>query len=160
MIIKMTKGELLRFYEGLISVGGLKGSKFAYAVAKNSFTINDEIEALRKAIEPAENFVKFDKERVLIAEKYAVKNDKGQAETYMDSNKKAQFFIQDKEEFEKAIDELKEKHKEAIKEREVQVSIFDEMLKEEISFDIIQIAEKELPADITPNQLVEILIML
>lgn len=143
----MTKQQLLDFNQALISVDKMSASvAFAYAVALNRKTIKNEVEALEEAFKPRPAYLEFDRERVALCEKLAKKDEKGKP--IMINN---QYQFEDIKVLEKEMEPIKEKHKEAISEREKQLKEFNEILKQEITFNLKKVRPNELPATITPN---------
>jgi antirestriction protein len=129
-------------------MAGLKGVKFAYILSKNKAVIEPELNAVREASKVADNFNEFEKERIELNEKYAVKDKDGKPVI-----KEENYQISDKVAFDKELNKLKEKHKEAIEERENQVKEVDELQKEEIELELREIPLDIVPQDITVSQM-------
>ena len=73
----MKRKELFYLKQALERVSTLKGVKFAYSIAKNLQEVNNEIEAVNKAIAPSEEFMKYEKERVRLNEDYTERTEDG-----------------------------------------------------------------------------------
>jgi len=148
MQIKKTREEFLNLYQVLSQLGNLKGVKFAYTIAKNKEAIKPELVAIQEAGQTKDNYKEFEKERVGLNEKYALKDEKGQPVIKGDN-----YQIEDKETYDKAYNELIEKHKEAIDERDAQIKEVNELVKEEIEMDLKTLPLSLVPEDITVKQM-------
>ena len=144
----MTKQKPVNFYHGLNSLSGLKGVKFAYAVNKNLNNLKSEIEALQKALELSEAFKTYDAERVKLAEENAKKDEAGKA--VVNGNA---FVMENEAEFEIIFKALKERHPEAIAEREKQIADYNELLKTEASVELHKLSLADVPLDISTEQM-------
>lgn len=133
----------------LANLGGLKGVKFSYGVAKNINIINQEIETFKKAIEPTEDFTTFENERIELCKKHA-KKDENNEPLLKDENR---YDIVDEVAFNKELDTLKEKHKKALDEREQQLKDYANLLKEETTVTLHKIKLADVPEEITVAQL-------
>jgi len=152
--IKMTKEELLIFHDNLVLVTNLKGTKFAYAIARNLSLIKDEVEALQKVVIPTEDFLEYERERIQSNEKYAVKHN-GQPQKYMKDDRE-QFFIGDQAGFDTAILILREKYKDALDNRQKQIKELEVLLVEDVFFTFREIEENDFPEGITAKELIGI----
>ena len=144
----MNKKELLEFQEGLKAVSNLKGVKFAYAVSKNFNKIQPEIKSITDAGKPAEEFVKYDKERILLCEKFCKRNAEGNPVIVSGG-----YQMEDKEGFDKKLEALKKKHKKANDAREKQVESYEKFLEEEVVIEIHKVKIEDLPEDLTATQI-------
>ncbi len=122
----MKKSDIYRLYHGLNSCVGLSGAKFNYAVAKNIRILQSEVEAIDAARKPSEDYQAYDKEREELAKSYALKDEKGEAII-----ENGQYKIIDQDAFDAALDVVKEKHKDAIAQREQQDKDFTALLESE-----------------------------
>lgn len=144
----MKKRELLDFNNALKSVSELKGVKFAYAVAKNTKVIKNEVEAILDAQKSSKEFQEYDNERIELCKLMAVKDESGKPKVTQNN-----FDIEDKEAFDKEFNKLKKKYKEAIEDRDKQLEEFNKLLEEEVKIKLHKVKVEELPSDITPKQL-------
>jgi hypothetical protein len=144
----MTKGENINLYATLTKLGKFAGVKFAYAVAKNISLLKPEYEALVKAVEPSDDFKKFEIERVELAKYYAKKNEAGEP-----ISKDGKYELEDEKVFEFAFEALKETHKLAIDARHTQIKEQEELLKEESTVVLYKVKLEEVPKDITAEQM-------
>lgn len=147
----MTKKQIIELYQSLYKLGNLKGVKFCYAVSKNISMIESEIKTLEKVLEPSEDYQKFDKERIELAKKYSKKQENGEPVVEI-KNGLQQFVLENKEEFEKEIEALREKHKEAIDKKEEQIKEYNKLLEEETPMVFHKVLIADVPADITSEQ--------
>ena len=149
----MKKSELFDVLQGLKSVKNLKGVKFAYAVAKNKKKVESEIEDLKEAVKPSDKYLEYDKKRMETCEKYCSKDDKGKAvikgNVYdgLAGNRK----------FEKEMERLRKDYKKELESRKKQIEEYNKMLTEEIEMDFHKLTLKEVPEDISSEQLEKIL---
>lgn len=152
----MTKNEILNLYRGLLSLNKARiaGVKFAYAVNKNINILKSEIEALDEAKKFSEEFLAFDKERIIMAEANAKKDEKGKPLTATDPlTNMGSYVMENEAEFEVKFVELKEKHKPAIDARDVQVKEFEELLKTPSTVELHKLKIEDVPATITTDQM-------
>ena len=145
----MKNSELFMLKEKLRKVGKLKGVKFAYAIAKNVKMLEEELAAIKKAIEPSEEFAKLDDKRIELAKKYADK--KNGNPVIKDGN----FVMNDnkKERLEKELEKIKKANKKAYDERDKQVKEYNEFLEKESSFKPYMIDLNDVPAEITVEEM-------
>lgn len=158
--MKFTKRELVELNNNLHAVGNLIGPRFVYVVARNISYIKDEIASLQKSVKADDAFIAYDKERVAIATKYSAKDEKtGQPQKYLE-NGAERFAIIDQAGFDKEIDALKEKYKEALENRRKQEETLESMLDEEIELILLELHKEDLPENITAQQLSGIISLL
>jgi len=123
---------------------GLKESKFehpsiTFIVHKNKKIIEEEVEQLKKLIEPSEEVKEFTKEREELAKQFAERDEEGnpKIKTYTNSDGSTLSYYeipgQDnaKSEYTKAFNTLKEKYKEALDTHQKLVTRFNEVTLEE-----------------------------
>ena len=145
----MTKQEVLSLFQGLNRMGHLKGVKFAYAVAKNVNGLKSEIEALQKATEASAEFKKFENARIALAEKHALKDEKGKAkiagQAYDMGDNQAVFDVE--------FETLKKEHQVAFDARQEQIKQYGELLKGEASVTLHKIKLADVPAEINAQEM-------
>lgn len=146
----MKNGEALKLNRDLQDIN-LKGVKFSYAIARNIAILKPIIESLKKAQEPSVEFQKYDLERVVIAEKYAKKDENGKPVIIGES-----YIFEDKKIFDKEVETLQKKHKKAIDERTKQIEDFNKLLEEESTVALNLINIKDVPEEITSTQMIQI----
>lgn len=148
----MENRQLQVLLQGINAVNSLQGVKFAYGINKNRKAIERELETLQEAIKASDKYTEYDKKRIELCEKHAVKDDNGKAK--MENN---EYVITDKDAFDKEIDTLRAKYKDAIDEREAQLKEFSELLKKESDFVPFKIAFEDVPEDITSDAMSKII---
>lgn len=144
----MKNRDLFRIVQGINLVSELRGAKFSYAMAKNKRVLIAEIEDLQKAVEMADEYNKYDKQRIELCEKFS-KKDKNGEPAIVDN----EYEIEDRKTFDDALDALGTKHKEVIDERKKQIDDFNELLDKPINgVAFHKISHDDLPDNITPEQ--------
>jgi hypothetical protein len=144
----MFRKDLFTLKAGLESVSKLQGVKFAYAVARNLAIITEEIAPLTKAIEPSKEFAEFNKQRLELCNEYAKKAEDGTPVIVG-----TDFIIEDRELFDKIVEELKSQFKEAIESRDKQINEYQEMLEEPCDINLVKISDDLLPEAINAEQI-------
>jgi len=146
--VRMKNSEAVTIYNGLPLLGGLKGPKFTYAVARTKSNLTKVIEALTESLESPEDYKEYEKLRTELCEKHAEKDDTNSAII-----KAGKYVLQDNEAFDKDLEALKEEHKAAVDAREEQVKGYEELLKEETSFKYYVVKQENLPQEISQAQM-------
>jgi hypothetical protein len=153
----MKHKDLLKFWEGLNSVGHFKGVKFAYAVCRNRAMVKSIIDSLEDSFKPSEEFVKWDAERLEIARKYARKDEQGNLIEMPGRN----LDITNMPAFIAEIDLLKEKYQEALDAREKQMAEKESLMSEEVQdFKPYMLPFSQIPEDMTVEHMDKIIWML
>ncbi len=148
----MLKKELFALQAGLTAVGKLQGVKFAYAVAKNSQIIKHELKALQEAVKPSDKFIEFDQKRIELCRDHAEKDEKGSSIIVG-----SEFSIRDRQSFDIDLEGLREKHAEAVVQREAQVEEYEHLLEESCELSLHKIGKDDLPENITAEQMLGII---
>lgn len=145
----MLNKDIVALYKALANVEKLPGAKFAYAIAKNSDILKNEVKAIKSAVKSREDHVVYEKELAELSKKYAKKDQKGKP-IIVNGN----FLeIDDTEGFEKEHVALKEKHKIAIEYRETQLKDYEKLLEQKNDIKLHLLEVSDLPKDITGEQL-------
>lgn len=156
MIKKIKRVDLFKFVKGLDQIKHLYGIKLAYAINKNQKAIDVEIKKLGDTMTPSEGIQRYEKERIVLCEKYCKRDEKGNPilknNIYVD--------LQGNKEFEDAVAKLREKYKDAVDEQEKKKEEYDKLINEEIEFEVYKIAIADIPKDITAAQLEKIELMI
>ena len=150
----MKNKDLFTFREGLAQAKVLPGVKFAYAVAKNSKLVVNEIETLQETIKATEEYSKFEKERDEIVKKYAVKDKNGEAkqESKEVNGQHFTFYNIEKDKIDISNEELKElseTFKEAVDARDLQLKEYNELMEVECNIEVHKVVLDIVPEDIT-----------
>jgi len=150
----ITKSEVLKLSEIFDHFKREKvGTKFSYFLTKNNMALKSEVEALKAAMTPSEQYQRFDRERAEMAKSMSDKDNAGNPIIINDSYQ----IIENLSRFDEAISGIKEKYSEDIKIFEKQVADYKDILKETISFEPYMIALDNMPDAITP-EIMEILV--
>jgi hypothetical protein len=155
----MKNKKIVELFNNLSDLN-LKGVKFAYAVARNISILKPHVESLGKAQQPTEEYQKFEKERIALAQKHAKKDDQGEAVTEDVIQNgvvvKKVFVLENKEAFLEEVKDIQEKHKEAIDAWEAQLKEFDQVLEKEEEIKLYKIKIEDVPEEITSQQMTHI----
>jgi len=127
--------------------------RFAYAIARNQSRIKNILEALEKGQTPLPEFQAFTRDRIALCEEYADKGEDGQTikratpgarpgegETFQ--------IVERKEEFDAAIEKLREEYPSVIKDEEARRKDFVALLDEEVEFEPYQLKMSVCPEGI------------
>lgn len=153
--MKLTRQDIIDLNNGLHAVGNLSGFKFAYAIARNINKLKSHMDEIREMHKVDLEYNSFEKERVKIAEEHAV-TENGKPKTTM-KNGTPGYIIKDQKGFDKDLEVLKEKYKDAIEAREKQKIALEKFLKESVEVDLYTIPTEYVPDAITAQQMVGVL---
>lgn len=148
MKIKQSRKDFINLYQSLGELGSLRGMKFGFTIAKNREALKPLLDKLNKLSVTKDNFKEYEKERVAIAEKHAEKDKDGKA-VFVGQ----QYKIVDKAAFDEELKAVKEKHAEAIKERDDQVKAMTDYFNEEVEMELRPLTLDVIPQDITVDQM-------
>lgn len=158
MNIQLTKKQVVGLYQSLLEVGKLRGVKFAYAVAKNTLILEPEVVAIQKMYNESKGFEEYNKKRIQIAEKYAIKEN-GKSKKYMKDGVEM-YEIGDNVKFTEEIKSLQAEYEPAIKERELQIQEIDKEMEKTITVDLQMIHISDVPNEIESRQMTNIFIII
>ena len=148
MKITKSRKEFINLYQMLGYLGELTGARFTYTISKNKEILKNVVEEIQKTAEMHDNYREYEKERVELNEKHT-KRDKDGSPVVKDKN----YVIKDKAKFDEEVEKLKEKHKEAIEEREQQRKDVEELANKEITLDLKTIPLSIVPDKVTVDQM-------
>ena len=148
MKITKSRKEFINLYQMLGYLGELTGARFTYTISKNKEILKNVVEEIQKKAEMHENYSEYEKERVELNEKYTKRDKDGNPEV-----KDKNYVIKDKAKFDEEVEKLKEKHKEAIEEREQQRKDVEELANKEITLDLKTIPLSIVPDKVTVDQM-------
>ena len=148
----MNYGEMFIAYDGLTRIGNLKGLTLNLAIVKNKKRMLELIKDVEETYQPTEEYRKFEEERVELCEKYAKKDKEGNSEVDKETNQYI-FTDEDKAKFDRALKKLTKTHEEVIDFRKNQLKELEELDSKGADFALVTIKEKDLPRDITTEQL-------
>ena len=118
----------------------IKSVKAKYVIAKLLIEIEKEWEILKQAAEPSEQYKQFEEERLELLRKYAKRDEQGNI-VYQDKTKNS--VVIDSEEGKQKLQELLDKYKDAIEERNKQL----DQLRKTIASESIQLQLPKLTLD-------------
>ncbi len=127
--------DLFKLQQGLGKVKGLKGVTFAYAIAKNSKAVNDEIELLKKPLE------KYNNELMKLVMANAIKDKDGKIK-----QEKGRVPIKDVGKYNREVQELNGKYKKDLED-------YEKLMNKESKVPLHKIKQADLPEDITASQI-------
>lgn len=148
MKITKRRKEFINLYQMLGYLGELTGARFTYTISKNKEILKNVVEEIQKTAEMHDNYREYEKERVELNEKYTKRDKDGNPEV-----KDKNYVIKDKVKFDEEVEKLKEKHKEAIEEREQQRKDVEELANKEITLDLKTIPLSIVPDKVTVDQM-------
>jgi polyribonucleotide nucleotidyltransferase len=148
MKITKSRKEFINLYQMLGYLGELTGARFTYTISKNKEILKNVVEEIQKTAEMHDNYREYEKERVELNEKYTKRDKDGNPEI-----KDKNYVIKDKAKFDEEVEKLKEKHKDAIEEREQQRKEVEELANKEITLDLKTIPLSIVPDKVTVDQM-------
>ena len=148
MKITKSRKEFINLYQMLGYLGELTGARFTYTISKNKEILKNVVEEIQKKAEMHDNYREYEKERVELNEKYTKRDKDGNPEI-----KDKNYVIKDKVKFDEEVEKLKEKHKDAIEEREQQRKEVEELANKEITLDLKTIPLSIVPDKVTVDQM-------
>lgn len=152
---KVTKKrqEFINIFSKYGILDSLSGVKVSYAIAKNKQILEREAKAVEDTSKMRPNFKKFNDEKLELLKEMADKDDTGNPISVA-RGINAEFQVKERrEEFNAALAELEETHKEAIKERDAQLEELEDFLNEEISLELHGIELDQIKENITVEQM-------
>jgi len=158
----MKNSDVRQFQSGLNQVGGVKGLKFAYAVAKNKKRVQSYMQAhiaeRNKAIDmDAFSRLARDREerRAALAEELAMKDENGKAVTWKpEGSSQEHFKFENMEEaMETMTTILNDEFADFNKMQDELKKFDDEWEEKEATLDIHMVSEKDLSEELTANQI-------
>ena len=148
----MTRAQFFDLYNKLQGVRyHTDNTKFSYFLIKNIKLIESEIVKLNEIIKPPEDFLAFEKERLLVCKNFAKKDENDQPIINND-----EFLIENFEEFNKNLEPVKKKFEQVLMQRQSQIDIYNNMLDEELELELVHVGPDDLPSGITSNELEDI----
>ena len=145
----MQKKNLLDLNAVLADVADKKaGVKFIYFVSKNKRLIEAEIESLKEAAKPSQEYIDYETKRIALAKKHAKKKD---GEFVIENRN---YVLENEEAFNTELDTLREAYKEKIKEQQEREKQLESVLEEAVDIKLHKIKLSDLPDNIlSSNQL-------
>jgi len=152
---KVERIKLFGLLNAIESVKTIKDVKFAYALVKNKKRIKEEIELLKEATKVSDKLQEYEKKRIMLCKQYCEKDDnkkpiiKNNSYCGLDNNKN----------FNEEIKKLREEYKEELDNREKQIEDYNKLLEEKVEIDFYKISLKNIPQDISAEQLEPLMIL-
>lgn len=135
--------------KNLESLKYLKGAKFTYSIIKNIELIEKEIEVLTKMSKPSEEFENYDKDRLALCERLSQKDGEGNSLKNDLGNGNFEYILDiNSKEWIEGTTLLSSKYLDAIKNREVQINNYNEILNKEVELKFYEIKLDDIPNDI------------
>lgn len=145
--------EVVNLYGALNSLGGKAFNvRVAYAISKNKQKVQKEIDAFNEALKPTEAFKTYEKERIALAKLHSKKDDTGNPVTKMTPVGEL-FVMENQLNYDKLLNELQEKHKEAVEEHKERLRQRDEMLEDTITLDLHGVKLSDLPETMSVSEM-------
>jgi ElaB/YqjD/DUF883 family membrane-anchored ribosome-binding protein len=126
--IKATKGEFVNLINGLFAVQELKGKDFGLVVSKNITSLKEGLKHLEDEGKPSDEFMELAK-------------------------KVNEISNENSEDAKDRIDALEKENEDLVKARREQMDNVMELMKDDMSLDLVLISKKVLPEDITAKQI-------
>ena len=147
MNITITRQSLLELWNNLSTLSDLKGFRLGYAIARTKAKLKHEIEVLEESIKPDTSYQEYDAKRIELCRRFAKKDDKG--ESILQDN---QFVFGDNYGgFNEELLLLQDEFAKAIENRRQQIESFNDLMKEEITIEVHEITEADIPTDPAPT---------
>lgn len=150
--MKITRSALVDLANSLETLDRYKSQrdiKCVYALAKNRSLLKTEIAAIGEASRPYPDFLEYDEARVSLCERLCIRAN----DNPIIINREYQILPEKKEEFEKDLDALNEKYKEARDRRDTQLSEIKKFLDEEIEIELHNMHLSWLPKAVTDEEI-------
>lgn len=123
--------------------------KLAYNISKNKNKLKPIVKAFQEAIKPSEEYTKYDMERVELAKKHAKKDKDGNPVI-----SSFEYVLEDKEAFEKELETLREKFKEAVEEHKKKAEESETLLDNDEEVELVKLKIQDFP-DNFPSSIFE-----
>jgi len=127
--VEMKVADAIELYKGLEAVKKHKGARFSIIVARNVKELEAVLRQYEEMAKPSNEFMRVSGEAHKLAEA----------------------------EDEAGIKKLEEEHAELIEERKAQLSKLEQLMQTSVKIDLQTIKEKQLPEDVTPEEVVPLL---
>jgi len=146
--MKIKKQELVELWKALQQLSKqVYPVKFSYFISKNKSVMKDEIDILTELSKASESFMAYDNKRSHLAQSMADKDAEGNP--IIENN--AYVLIENKDDFNKQLENLKSSFKSAIEKQTQKVEELNVILQEEYEFEGFKTTLEFLPDEITPE---------
>lgn len=141
--MKITRIKLLEIFGTLEEFAKYaKSVKLSYTIAKNISLLKGEIELIKKADSPSQDFMEYENKRVEVCKIYAVKNENG--EPLVENDK---FVIENQNALESEVSVLRTQYSSAISGRERQAMEVQQLLLDDVDVEFYQVKPDVFLAD-------------
>lgn len=147
----MKNSEIMGILNLIRTIGSnYKGAKFNYFLAKNDRLIRGELSIIDEIMKPSPEFLKFEQERYKLCAEYSNKDEHG---TPIIRNNSYDINIERKDEFEKKLEELKNKPENipVVKQRDEQFAKYKEVMDVENDIQLHKIKLSDIPDDLSKD---------
>jgi len=127
--VEMKVADAIELYKGLEAVKKHKGARFSIIVARNVKELEAVLRQYEEIAKPSNEFMRVSGEAHKLAEA----------------------------EDEAGIKKLEEEHADLIEERKAQLAELEQLMQTSVKIDLQTIKEKQLPEDVTPEEVVPLL---
>ena len=153
--VSMTREEVLKLGNGLLTMVGLKGTDFNFkllATQKNLANAVKDINKVNWDISNGEGLEAFNLARVALCEELCVKGEDGKPALIMRDGQQT-YDIEDTEENNDKFNKLSVKHGKALDKRDENIELYKSMLEEEVEVELHMLDKDKLPEDLTGVQI-------
>ena len=149
----MRRNELITLLENLEKVKNLTGVKFNYVIDKNKKVLTQEIEDIKNVAESSQDFQQYEKQRLLLLQKYAEKEPDGSPK-FTQQGGLVKFDIPDTEiaNFQDDMNVLIDENKSIITARDKQMVEYEKFLSEDIILEFYKLKLSDISDDINGEQ--------
>lgn len=147
----MNYRELFQAYDGLVGIGNLRGLTLNLAIVKNKNKMAELIKEVEESYKVTDSYKEFEEKRVEICIKHATKDKEGNPE--ISEAREYVFTDEERTKFDRAIKKLSKEYQEDIDFRQNQLKELAELEEKGVDFSYITIREKDLPREISTEQL-------
>lgn len=156
MVYKLS--EILEMFNELKKIEDSQASaRFAYAAMRNYKLCEAQSEIIKeyatKAIEGGEQ---YRKERMILVDELVEKDETGKPKTIFNPTDGLTHYVFENDQkqsmFLKKVEKLNDRHKEYLDKLSERQKKLDEMLKEEVDMEFLQVSFRDFPTTITPKQ--------
>lgn len=154
----MTRSDIVVLNQIIEELENVKGTniKFAYGLARTKMHLKDEIESIKRATTPPEEFLEFEHKRISLCRAMADRDDDGKP---VISKNGVFSIVQNYDEFMIELEQLRKQYKTALDAYGPWKSEQDAFMAERVEVLVHQVDLDHFPNDMTPAQLEKIMPM-
>lgn len=146
--MELKKKKIIEIWNTLENLKGSEyNRKFSYGIVRNKKILRDEIESLQEAQVPSDEYISYEKQRITLCEKYADKDENGNAIQF----KKQYIFSVIQPEFKEAMEKLVQENEKVLNDFRKKEKEFEDILEEEVDLSIYQMDLDVFPEEIDPG---------